>query len=161
MEDIVFKPIGYVKSPHINAKGSPIQSSVAKGHKGTVVVYEEYKDGLKDLEGFSHIILLYHFHLIKDVKLFAIPFMDNVARGIFAIRSPARPNPIGLSVLEIESIEGNLINVKNIDVLNNTPVIDIKPYVPQFDSVFDAKIGWMESKISSAKDKRDDGRFLK
>ena len=160
MEDIIFKPIGYVVSPHKTAEGSPIQASVANECAGSIVINNAYKEGLKDLDGFSHIILLYYFHLVKEVKLSATPFMDSKPHGIFSIRGPARPNPIGLSVLEVECINGCEIKVKNIDILDNTPVLDIKPYVPHFDSIDDAKIGWMEGKVSTAKDKRDDGRFL-
>ncbi|MFC1525385.1 tRNA (N6-threonylcarbamoyladenosine(37)-N6)-methyltransferase TrmO, partial [Candidatus Latescibacterota bacterium] len=127
-------PIGEVHSPHQQVVGMPIQPSRARGVEGTVEVYEEYAEGLADLDGFSHIILLYHFHRSQGHSLRVVPFLDTVERGLFATRAPRRPNPLGLSVLRLLGIDGATLRVADIDILDGTPVLDIKPYVPDFDA---------------------------
>ena len=160
MEKIEFKPIGIIKTPHKEPKGTPIQPPAAKGYKGEVHVYKEYKEGLKDLEGFSYIYLIYYFHLIEKTRLRCVPFLDDEERGIFAVRGPARPNPIGFSVVKINEIQANIIYIEDIDVVDGTPLLDIKPYVPQYDTRSEAKIGWLEDKIEDLNNCKDDGRFL-
>ena len=108
MDEIKYKPIGVVHSPHKEPKGTPIQPAGAKGIDGTVEVFPEYAEGLKDLEGFSHIILLYHFHLSRGASLRVKPFMDTEVHGVFAMRGPSRPNPIGISAVRLVRIEGNV-----------------------------------------------------
>ena len=139
--------IGRIYTPFKKIKGIPIQSSVILDVEGTVEIFPEYSEGLKDLNGFSHIILLYYFHQIKKKKLQVFPYMDENLHGIFATRAPVRPNPIGISITRLISIDENILFIKGIDVLNNTPLLDIKPYVPEFDMREMVRIGWLEKRV--------------
>jgi len=159
MEKIIYSPIGKVKSKFTKKSGMPVQPSAAKGIAGMVEVFPEYEKGLKDLDGFSHIILIYHFHKSEGFQLETTPFLDSVPRGIFAIRAPRRPNSIGLSVLKLIKIENNILYVENIDILDGTPVLDIKPYIPDFEGVENVKIGWLTKSKEKAKTKKSDDRF--
>ena len=159
METFQYKSIGVIHSPFDKLEGMPIQPVGARGIKGTVDVEAEYEDGLKDLDGFSHIILVYHFHLAEGYSLQVKPFLDNTPRGIFAVRAPKRPNPIGISVVRLERIAGTRLHISNIDVVDGTPLLDIKPYVPDFDGAEDVRIGWLADRADRAADKRSDGRF--
>jgi tRNA-Thr(GGU) m(6)t(6)A37 methyltransferase TsaA len=150
-----------VHSPFKEPKNVPIQAVASKGITGTIEIYPDYIEGLRDLEGFSHIILLYHFHRIKDSSLMVKPFLDNKLHGVFATRSPARPNKIGISIVQLNGIENNTLQIQDIDILDGTPLIDIKPYVPKFDCRKTAKIGWFSDKISKLETTKDDGRFCK
>jgi len=161
MEDIVYRPIGRIRSPFPDAKGIPIQPSGAADVVGRVEVLEPYAEGLKDIEGFSHLILLYHFHLSAPWKPLVVPFLDTVERGVFATRAPARPNPIGLSIVELLGREGAVLHVRGVDVVDGTPLLDIKPYVPAFDRPADARAGWLEGAERRVGDVRADDRFLK
>lgn len=161
MNEIKFKQIGIVHSSFKEPKGTPIQPGAAKGVNGTVEVFREYADGLKDLDGFSHIILLYHFHLSKESSLEVKPFMDDQTHGIFSTRAPNRPNPIGLSVVRLEKIEGNILHIKELDILEGTPLLDIKPFVAEFDIKDIKKKGWLEKKVRKLSTSKDDGRFAK
>ena len=156
---IKFKPIGTIYSPFKEPLGVPIQTSGAKGIEGSVEVFAEFLEGLKDIDGFSHIILIYYFHLSKKPSLLVTPFMDKHQHGIFATRAPARPNPIGFSVVKLEKVEGNLLLVKDIDIVNGTPLLDIKPCVPQFDFSKVTKTGWLENNVQNLANTKDDGRF--
>jgi len=140
-------------------RGMPIQPSGASGIRGTIEIDSDYVAGLKDLEGFSHIILLYYFHQVRESKLLVIPFMDTQQRGVFATRAPKRPNPIGLSVVKLLSIEGNVLHVENLDILDGTPLLDIKPYVPEFDEHPAERVGWLEQARGMVVNKRSDARF--
>ena len=142
-------------------KGMPIQPTGAKGIKGKIIIKDKYADGLKDLEGFSHIHLLYLLHKINSYSLEVKPFMDTKTHGIFATRSPKRPNRIGMSVVKLIKIKKNIIHIENVDMLNETPLLDIKPYVPQLyeDTINELKIGWFESKYQKAKTQKSDDRF--
>ena len=160
MNDIKFKPIGIIYSPFNEPHGVPIQSSGAKGIEGSIEVFPEYVEGLTDIEGFSHIILIYYFHLSKNTSLTVIPYLDSRARGVFATRAPARPNHIGFSVVELIKVESNTLHIRNLDIVNGTPLLDIKPYVPQFDSRDTSKIGWLENVIHNLPNSKDDGRFV-
>lgn len=159
MNKITFKQIGIIHSPFKQPAGTPIQPPGADGAAGRVEVFGEYADGLEDLEDFSHIILLYYFHLSKGTPLTVKPFMDDEFHGIFAIRGPGRPNSIGLSVVTLDSIEENILHIRDIDIVDGTPLLDIKPYVPQFDARQNVKIGWLEDKVDRLKGMKDDGRF--
>jgi tRNA-Thr(GGU) m(6)t(6)A37 methyltransferase TsaA len=159
--EIRYRPIGIIHSPFGEPKGTPIQPSAALGVEGTVEVFPKYADGLKDLEGFSHIILLYHFHLSKEPSLEVKPYMDEQPRGVFATRAPSRPNPIGISVVPLVKIEGNVLHVRNVDIVDKTPLLDIKPYVPDFDVRDVEKTGWLEKNVHKLKTSKDDGRFRK
>jgi len=158
---LVYKPIGIIYSPFKEPKGTPIQPAGAKGVKGRVEVLPEYAEGLKDIEGFSHIILIYHFHRVKGYKLRVKPFMDDNFHGVFATRAPARPNPIGISVVRLLKVEGNILYVEDLDILDGTPLLDIKPYVPEFDKREGIKIGWLEKNVHKLSQSRDDERFVK
>lgn len=161
MKEITYKPIGKIHSPFKEPKGTPIQPSAGKNAEGIVELFPDFAEGLKDLDGFSHIILLYHFHLTAEAKLSVKPFMDNKEHGIFAIRGPARPNPIGLSITRLVRIEGNKLYIQGIDIVDGTPLLDIKPYVPGFDSNENVRTGWLEKNVSKLPNAKDDGRFVK
>ena len=143
------KSIGEIETPHTDRKTAPIQPTFTDAF-GTIIVDEKYQEGLKDLEGFSHIILLYKFHKTKKERLTVKPYLDKDEKGIFAIRHEERPNNIGLSIVQLVRVEENKILVKGIDVLNGTPLIDIKPFVPKFDckEIESCRIGWLENKIN-------------
>lgn len=158
MEKICYKPIGIVHSKFKDSTEVPIQPVFSKD-EGVIEVYPEFLDGLKDVGGFSHIYLIYHLHLSKGFSLKVIPFLDNVERGVFSTRAPKRPNNIGLSILEIKKIEGNKIHVLGIDIIDKTPVLDIKPYVSLFDSKSDTKDGWFSGKELGNKTYLSDNRF--
>jgi tRNA-Thr(GGU) m(6)t(6)A37 methyltransferase TsaA len=140
----------------------PIQPVGALGVKGQIKLDKKFIEGLKDLEGFSHIILIYHLHLCNGHSLEVKPFLDTKKRGIFATRAPKRPNPIGLSVVRLERIDGDTIHISNVDIVDGTPLLDIKPYVPHFDidNCDKVSIGWFEDKHHEAKDKKSDKRFI-
>ena len=156
---IEFQPIGVIHTPFAKPDGMPIQPAGGAGVKGTVEVFAEYRSGLKDLDGFSHIILLYHFHRSLGFSLRVVPFMDSEARGLFATRAPKRPNPIGISVVQLDKIEDGVIYIRNVDVLDGTPLLDIKPYVPEFDAQLHVRTGWLEKAGKTVAEKKSDGRF--
>ena len=146
-EEVCFKPIGIIRTQFKNLKGIPIQFSLSEA-KGIIEVFPEYVAGLKDLSGFSHLYCLYFFDLVKQpVPLQSKPFLSDDIKGVFAIRTPFRPNPIGLSILGILNIKGNEISVNNVDILDNTPVLDLKPYVSKFDNIRTKRIGWLKGNI--------------
>jgi len=157
--EIIYKPIGVIKSPFKKKEGTPIQPKAAKGIKGVVEVFEEFKGGLKDLDGFSHIILIYHFHLSKKYNLLVKPYMDDNFRGVFATRAPARPNNIGISVVKLLKIEDNKLYIENVDIIDGTPLLDIKPYVPEFETEEKIRKGWLEENVKKLPKMKDDGRF--
>jgi tRNA-Thr(GGU) m(6)t(6)A37 methyltransferase TsaA len=140
-------------------EGVPLQPAGALGVQGTVEVFEEFQSGLKDLDGFSHIILVYYFHQSKNYKLHVVPFMDSKPRGLFSTRAPNRPNNIGISTVKLEKIEKRILYVQNIDILNGTPLIDIKPYIPEFDVQSHVQTGWLEKVRGKVSEKRSDDRF--
>jgi tRNA-Thr(GGU) m(6)t(6)A37 methyltransferase TsaA len=146
MPSLVLSPIGVIRTPFERPEGTPIQPSRAAGARGTVEVLPEFADGLADLDGFSHIIVLYAFHASEGFTLRVIPFLDVQPRGVFATRAPRRPNPIGVSVLELRGIHGSILEVANVDIIDGTPLLDIKPYVPQFDCGSNVRIGWLTGK---------------
>jgi len=141
------KQIGIIHSPYKDMKDVPIQGVFKPDVEGIVEVFPEYEEGLKDIEKFSHIILLYYFHLSKDVKLQRPPFLDDNEHGIFSIRAPNRPNLIGFSVVRLKKREKNRLYVAEIDTIDGTPLVDIKPYVPKFDVRIDAGEGWLKNKL--------------
>ena len=160
MKKIQYQSIGIIHSPFTDTKGMPIQPIGAKGVAGTIELRAEYKEGLKDLQDFSHIILLYHFHASKGYSLKANPFMDDTPRGIFSIRAPGRPNPIGISIVRLDKIVGTTLYISDVDILNGTPLLDIKPYVPDFDVVQEkVRIGWLKDRSFRAHGKKSNGRF--
>ncbi len=154
---IEYSPIGIIRTPFTKPEGMPIQPTGAKGISGTVTIFEEFHTGLKDLDGFSHIILLYYFHRSNGYKLEIVPFLDDKPHGVFSTRAPKRPNAIGLSIVKLNKIENGILDIENIDVLDKTPVLDIKPYVPDFDEQTSVRTGWMQNvqKKTIAKKKSD------
>jgi len=156
---IEFAPIGIVHSPFTELEDMPIQPKGAVGIKGTVEVFESFTEGLKDLEGFSHIILLYHFHRSRGYNLTVVPFLDTRPRGLFATRAPKRPNAIGLSIVQLDKIEEGVLHIQNVDILDSTPLLDIKPYVPEFDAPAAKRTGWLEKVKKTVSSRRSDDRF--
>jgi tRNA-Thr(GGU) m(6)t(6)A37 methyltransferase TsaA len=156
---ISYQPIGIVNSPFKDSIGTPIQPVASPNSKATVEVFEEYVEGLTDIEGFSHIILIFHMHLIKKSPLKVIPFLDTAEHGVFATRSPGRPNPIGFSVVRLEKVDGNILHITGVDIIDGTPLLDIKPFVPAFDVRKADKIGWFENVEIKTATIKDDGRF--
>jgi len=156
---IELQPIGVIRTPFTKPEGMPIQPAGAVGVEGTVEVLDEFVDGLKDLDGFSHVVLLYHFHRSRGFDLSVVPFMDVEPRGVFATRAPKRPNPIGLSVVQLDTVEGNVLHVRNVDMLDRTPLLDIKPYVPAFDGHAGARTGWLERTSKNVTKRKADDRF--
>ena len=161
MNEIRYKPIGILHSPFKEAKGTPIQASAAEDISGTVEVFPEYVDGLKDIEGFSHIILIYHFHLSRQSPLIIKPYLEDKEHGIFATRGPSRPNSIGISVVRLIKVKENILHVKDIDVVDRTPLLDIKPYVPEFDIREVTRKGWLTERVHGVSTVKDDGRFTR
>ena len=159
MESIEYRTIGIIHSPFKTPKGSPIQPAAAKGIEGKIEIFAEFAEGLQDLAGFSHIFAIYHCHLSKKFSLTVKPFLDDREHGVFATRAPSRPNPIGISVVKLTKIESSNLYVQNVDVIDGTPLLDIKPYVPAFDVHTVDKIGWIEDKTGKIEEVVDDGRF--
>ena len=153
------KPIGIIHSSYKEIENVPIQSVGAKDVKGYIEIYSDYVPGLKDLNGFSHIYAIYIFHKNKDYSLLVKPFLDNTERGLFSTRAPKRPNQIGLSIFKIESIDNEKIYVSGVDVLDQTPLLDIKPYVSKFDVIHDSKSGWLENVMHKSEEQKSDRRF--
>lgn len=159
MDPLNLTPIGTIHSPFSNLEGMPIQPAGARDAVGTVVIDPAYEAGLQDLEGFSHIFLIYLFHRAAPMRLRVVPFLDTRKHGIFATRSPLRPNPIGLSLVELLEVRGSRLTVRGIDVLDGTPLLDIKPYVEVFDRVEGSRSGWLESTVEEIARRRSDRRF--
>ena len=156
---IEFLPIGIIHTPFMELEGMPIQPPGAAGVKGTIEVFENFRSGLKDLDGFSHIILLYHFHHSHGFNLHVVPFLDSEERGLFATRAPKRPNPIGLSVVQLDKIKDGTLFIRNVDVLDGTPLLDIKPYVPEFDAQEKVRTGWLGKARKTVSNRKADDRF--
>ena len=159
METIMIKPIGVIHTPFKTIEGMPIQPAGAQAVMGEVVVEPAYTGGLDDIDGFSHLILIYAFHRSRGYELKVKPFLDDRERGLFATRAPRRPNPIGISVVSLKSREDNILHVAGIDVLDGTPLLDIKPYVPAFDAPEVTAVGWFSGKEDQSRDMRSDERF--
>ena len=160
-DQLSYEPIGVIRTAFESADGMPIQPVGDTAGEGTVELQEEYTAGLQDLDGFTHCILLYHFHASDDAAPLKVePFLDDEQRGVFATRAPQRPNPIGLSVVKIESITNERVTVNGIDVVDQTPLLDIKPFVPEFDVPADVDTGWLTASESTIHSKEADERFL-
>lgn len=151
------KPIGVIHTPFREAAGAPIQPKAARGSKGTVHILEEYQEALQDLEGFERIWLLYWFHRALPARLRVVPYLDSRERGLFATRAPCRPNPIGMSPVRLLRVDGNALHVADVDMLDGSPLLDIKPYVPEFDCFEVTRCGWLEK--AARRPRPADGRF--
>jgi tRNA-Thr(GGU) m(6)t(6)A37 methyltransferase TsaA len=156
---IVFEPIGVIHSPFNDPKDMPIQPPGAAGITGTVEIFPAFRPGLADLADFSHVILLYHFHRSRGFDLQVVPFMDDRPRGLFATRAPKRPNPIGLSIVRLQGIEGGMLHIADVDILNETPLLDLKPYVPAFDAPEAVRTGWLAQAERRVRSCKADERF--
>jgi tRNA-Thr(GGU) m(6)t(6)A37 methyltransferase TsaA len=152
IKEVLYHPIGTIHTPFKTREGMPTQPSRGKGIEGVVEVEPAYREALDDLEGFSHIFLIYHLHRSSGYSLKVIPFLDTVRRGLFATRAPRRPNPIGISVVRLERIDGNRLYIRDVDMLDGTPLLDIKPCVREFDAAEGARFGWLEGKSRKAPD---------
>lgn len=140
-----YAPIGLIRSPHRVAKETPVQPVFARGIKGALEVLPEYEEGLRDLVGFSHIHIIYAFHRSSSPQLVVTPYLDTQLRGVFSTRAPCRPNAIGLSLVRLVGREGSVLEIEDVDVLDGTPLLDIKPYVRRFDERRSARCGWQDS----------------
>jgi tRNA-Thr(GGU) m(6)t(6)A37 methyltransferase TsaA len=156
---IQLTPIGVIHTPFQTLEEMPIQPTSEASQPGVVEVFPQYAEGLQDLDGFSHIYLIYHLHRVQGVRLQVIPFLDTQPRGLFATRAPCRPNPIGLSLVRLERIEANRLYISRLDVLDQTPLLDIKPYIPAFEPSQDVRVGWVEQARDKVRSKRSDERF--
>jgi tRNA (adenine37-N6)-methyltransferase len=158
---IEYQAIGVIHTPFTALTSMPIQPTGAKGVKGSIEIFPQYSAGLKDLDAFSHIMLFYQFHQNQDYQLHVVPFLDTVARGVFATRAPKRPNALGFSIIKLQSIQDNILYIENIDVLDGTPLIDIKPYVTSFDTPTEhVSMGWLEKSSQEVANIKSDQRFI-
>ena len=154
-----YRPIGTIHSPFHDIAGMAIQPNGARGTRGTIRIHAPFREGLRDLDGFERIILVYAFHRCTDHSLTVRPFLDTTPRGIFATRSPKRPNAIGLSVVRLHEVKEGVLAVEDIDVLDGTPLLDIKPYVPEFDAYPGSRSGWLGAVAGNVERVRSDDRF--
>ena len=159
MKQIVFEPIGTIHTPFKDTRDMPIQTKGGKGIRGAIKIKPSFAEGLKDIEGFSHIILIYNFHRSKKYSLVVRPFLDDKLHGVFATRAPERPNPIGMSVVRLKKVEGRVLHVEDVDMVDGTPLLDIKPYIPDIDVFRTKRIGWLSKKTRKFGKARSDGRF--
>jgi tRNA-Thr(GGU) m(6)t(6)A37 methyltransferase TsaA len=158
--EFTFKAIGVLKTPFRSKSGVPIQGIFTPESKGRAEIFEQYQSGLKDIEGFSHLILLYVFHQSEGYDLICKPYMEDKLHGVFSIRAPKRPNPIGFSVVRLDKREGSVLHLAEVDMLDGTPLLDIKPFVPKFDHREDVRVGWMEGKFKGSEQRMiSDDRF--
>ncbi len=159
MQPVCYTPIGIIHSPFTEPAGMPIQPAGARGVAGQIHLDPAYAGGLADLDGFSHLILLYHFHRVEGFSLTVTPFLDDQSHGLFATRAPRRPNPIGLSVVRLVRVEGTVLHIEDVDVVDGTPLLDVKPYVPAFDAPPAERCGWLEQNAARTGQARADERF--
>lgn len=150
--EFTFRPIGILRTPYTSKSGVPIQGIFAPESKGRAEIFDAYGEGLQDIEGFSHLILLYVFHQSEGYDLVCEPYLEDKPHGVFAIRAPSRPNPIGFSVVRLEKRVGNILHLAEVDMLDGTPLLDIKPFVPEFDHREDVRVGWMERAFREVKE---------
>ncbi len=153
-------PIGVIHTPFKTLEDMPIQPLAGQGIAGEIVLANALVPGLKDLDGFSHIYLIFHLHQAQRTELKVIPYLDSRPHGVFATRSPLRPAKIGLSIVKLISIQGNRLRIEDVDMLDGTPLLDIKPFVPDFDNRSGAKKGWVKASREKIVRRRSDGRFI-
>jgi tRNA-Thr(GGU) m(6)t(6)A37 methyltransferase TsaA len=146
MYEVRYVSIGTIHTPFKEAGGMPVQPLAGRGAPGTVELEPEYCEGLKDLDGFSHVILIYHLHMSAGYSLAVRPYLDQRLRGLFSTRSPRRPNPIGISVVRLIEVDGCILHVRDLDIVDGTPLLDLKPYVPDIDLRDDIRTGWLNGK---------------
>ena len=156
---IEFHAIGIIHSPFTHVDQMPIQPTAGSSAAGFVEIFPEYREGLKDVDGFSHLFLLYHLHKVAQVKLTVIPFLDSEPRGVFSTRAPVRPNPIGISIVRLRGVKDNVLEIVDLDILDGTPLLDLKPYIPEFDAPAEVRTGWFENVRGNVKPTKSDDRF--
>lgn len=144
VKDVTYKPIGIIRSPHTKQEDTPIQPVFARGVAGRVELLPEYEEGLRDIEAFSYIYLLYAFDRAKEARLLVVPYLEDTERGVFATRAPCRPNALGMSLVRLLRREGAVLHIEDVDVLDGTPLLDIKPYIGRYDSREDVRSGWQD-----------------
>ena len=159
MEPVTFRPIGVIRTPFTDIAGMPVQAAGAIGTAGRIELDPDLVEGLVDLEGFSHLTLIYHLHLVGGPRLTVKSFLDDQFHGVYATRAPLRPNPIGLSTVRLVSITGSTLEIEDVDILDGTPLLDMKPYVPGLDDRADARIGWYEGRLDRVSEVKADDRF--
>lgn len=152
-KDILFKSIGTIHSDFKDTDKIPIQPVFADESKGYIKIFPEFVDGLRDLGGFSHIYLFFHLHKVQKIKLLVKPYLEDTQRGVFSTRAPSRPNPLGFSLVKLDKIIGNIIHVSQLDILDGTPLIDIKPFITRFDYRENTTQGWI-NKVEEKEAKR-------
>lgn len=157
--EVVCRPVGVVRSRFTEAAGMPIQTAGAPEEKGRLEVFAEFAPGLRDIEGFDYLILVTHLHLCAHERLEVVPFLDTASHGVFATRAPARPNRLGLSIVRLESVDGATLHFSGNDMIDGTPVLDIKPYVPAFDVRQAARVGWFGARLDRLPRTRSDDRM--
>jgi len=158
MDPITYRPVGVIRSPHTDPAKCPIQPRYAKGIEGRIEIDPSFEECLDDLDGFSHIVLLYHFHRARPYRSKVVPFLDDVPRGVFSTRAPSRPNGVGMSIVQLLRREGSVLHVVDIDVLDGTPLLDIKPHVERFGVDGPTRNGWQEAVDDAEAERR--GRRL-
>ena len=158
MQTITYTPIGVVHSPFAMLAGMPIQTVAAAGVAATIELEPSYAAGLADIDQFSYVLVISHLHLMQGYALEVTPFMDTQTHGVFATRSPRRPNPIGLSIVRLIRVEGATLHIEEVDLVDGTPVLDIKPYVPQLDDRVAERIGWFAEHVHKVYEVRADDR---
>jgi tRNA-Thr(GGU) m(6)t(6)A37 methyltransferase TsaA len=158
-DPVVSRPVGVVRSRFTEATGMPIQTAGAPEEPGRLEVFAEFAPGLRDIEGFDYLILITHLHQCAHERLEVVPFLDNASHGVFATRAPARPNRLGLSIVRLVSVEGTTLHFSGNDMMDGTPVLDIKPYVPRFDVRETERVGWFGTKLDQLPGIRSDGRM--
>ncbi|MFT3719754.1 tRNA (N6-threonylcarbamoyladenosine(37)-N6)-methyltransferase TrmO [Pseudorhodoferax sp.] len=158
-DQIVCRPIGVVRSRFAAPEGMPVQTAGAPQETGRIEVDPAYAAGLRDIEGFEYLIVLTHLHLCRHERLEVVPFLDQASHGVFATRAPARPNRIGLSIVRLEAVDGTVLRFSGNDMVDGTPVLDIKPYVPRFDVRQTERIGWFAQRLDALEAARADGRM--
>jgi tRNA-Thr(GGU) m(6)t(6)A37 methyltransferase TsaA len=159
MQTLKVETIGVIRTPFTSLEDMPIQPGGGKDVLGELIIEPQFAEGLADLDGFSHIYLIYIFHRAAGTKMRVVPFLDDRPRGVFATRAPVRPSRIGLSVVELIEVTDCRVKIRNIDVLDGTPLLDIKPYIAAFDGVADSRSGWMEAVKEEVDARRSDNRF--
>ena len=159
MESVTFRPIGVIRSPYHEPQNVPIQPAAAQGIEGTAEILPEFGEGLKDLEGFSHLVLIYHFHLARSFSLLVKPFLDDELRGVFATRAPRRPNPIGLSVVRLVAVDSTTLYLRDLDIVDQTPLLDLKPHLHEIEPEGPHELGWLSERVGKLTAARSDDRF--
>jgi len=147
VQTIQYYPVGRIVSPFKDTVGVPRQAAGARDVGAKIEVFEEFTAGLRDLDGFSHIVVVFHFHMVTRSSLTAHPPWDKGDHGVFATRSPYRPNPTGVSIVRLDGVDGSVLQISGVDMIDGSPVLDIKPYIPELNPSGSVKVGWLAGKM--------------